>query len=211
MYYESLDWGGQVCIIYVYIIFREVVSIQMVVYNYLSREIGADVTLENTEDSAFVFGNKEINEIDSDDIDFELFQTKPVQIKPGRGTLLQFMITPLKIGLLDLKITAKSSVGQDILIKTLKVDAEGDTLMANVPIFLDLRSTTSLNRNVTIAIPKHAVPDSHKISLSAAADPLGPSMNNLKKLLPYPQGCGEQNLMRIIPAAIIARFVITLI
>jgi len=34
----------------------ESVAIQMVVYNYLNREIRAVVTLENTEDSAFVFG-----------------------------------------------------------------------------------------------------------------------------------------------------------
>ena len=34
----------------------ETVAIQMVVYNYLTREISSDVTLENTEDSAFIFG-----------------------------------------------------------------------------------------------------------------------------------------------------------
>ena len=34
----------------------ESVAIQMVVYNYLTRELSADVTLENTEDSAFVLG-----------------------------------------------------------------------------------------------------------------------------------------------------------
>ena len=64
----------------------------------------------------------------------------------------------------------------------------GDTLKANVPLFLDLRSSTSKEKNITIALPKHAVPDSHKIYLSAAADPLGPSMNNLKTLLTFPQG-----------------------
>ena len=63
---------------------------------------------------------------DSNDLDFELFQDKEVQIKPGRGTLLHFFITPLKIGVLPMKITAKSSVGQDILIKYLNVEAEGE-------------------------------------------------------------------------------------
>ena len=72
--------------------------------------------------------NKEINDIDSNDLDFELFQDKEVQIKPGRGTLLHFFITPLKIGVLPMKITAKSSVGQDILIKYLNVEAEGEPI-----------------------------------------------------------------------------------
>jgi hypothetical protein len=39
------------------------------------------------------------------------------QIRPGRGTLVSFLITPVKIGLLDIKITAKSSVGQVSLLK----------------------------------------------------------------------------------------------
>ena len=186
-------------------------AVQMVVYNYLTREITADVTLENTEDSAFLFGK--VNEVDvggsnsADDLDIELFQTKQVQVKPGRGTLLQFLITPLKMGLLDLKITAKSLGGQDILIKTLRVEAEGQKLMVNKPMFLDMRSTTSLERNITVKIPKHAIPDSHKVFLTAVADPLGVAMNNLPALLnEQPQGGGEQNLMHILPPAIIASY-----
>ena len=128
----------------------ESVAIQMVVYNYLTREITAEVTLENTEDSAFLFGSKSVNDVDGPEPNIELFQTKQVQIKPGRGTLLQFVITPLKIGLIDLKITAKSSaVGQDLLIKTLRVEAEGETLSVNRPIFLDMRSTTSFEKNIS--------------------------------------------------------------
>ena len=96
------------------------------------------------------YRSKEINEVDSNDLDFELFKTKQVQIKPGRGTLLQFIITPLKIGLHNLKVTAKSTLGQDILIKTLNVQAEGDTLSANIPVFIDLRSATSMERNITV-------------------------------------------------------------
>jgi len=108
---------------------------------------------------------------------------------------------------LDLKITAKSSVGQDILIKALRVEAEGQTMMVNRPIFLDMRSTTSMERNVTIKIPKHAIPDSQKVSLTAVADPLGVAMNNLPALLnEQPRGGGEQNLMRILPPAIIASY-----
>lgn len=187
----------------------ETVAVQMVVYNYLTREITAEVTLENTEDSAFLFGSKNVNEVEvgGEPLDIELFQTKEVQIKPGRGTLLQFLITPLKIGLLDLKITAKSSVGQDILIKTLRVQAEGQTMNANIPVFLDMRSKTFEERNVSVPIPKHAIPDSQKVFLMAVADPLGVAMNSLTDLLAdRPQGGGEPNLMSLLPPAIIASY-----
>ncbi len=186
----------------------ESVAIQMVVYNYLDKNtISADVTLENTQDSAFLFGNKNLNDIkDSGEPDIELFKTKRVEIKPGRGTLVSFIVTPIKIGLHDVKITAKSSVGQDILKKTLRVEAEGDTIKVNRPVFLDLRFSSAFEKNVTINLPKHAVPDSQRIYLTASSDPMTPAMNNLKNLLAYPQGSGEQNLMRILPAAIVASY-----
>lgn len=188
----------------------ETVAIQMVVYNYLTREITAEVTLENTEDSAFLFGNQNINDIDGTQLDIELFQTKQVQIKPGRGTLLQFLITPLKIGLLDLKITAKSSVGQDILIKGLRVEAEGQTVRVNKPLFLDMRSKTSLESNITVQIPKPAIQDSQKVFLTAVADPMGTVMNNLAELLGNQDlsngGSGDQNLLHLLPPAIVAAY-----
>ena len=46
-----------------------------------------------------------------------------------------------------------------------------------------------MERNVTIRIPKHAIPDSHKVFLTAVADPMGVAMNNLPSLLnEQPQG-----------------------
>ena len=75
----------------------------------------------------------------SDEI--ELFRTKKVAVKSGRGTLISFLITPQKVGLLDLKITATSSVGKDLLIKQLLVEPEGDTIYVNKPVFLDLRNS----------------------------------------------------------------------
>ena len=54
------------------------------------------VTLENTPDRAFVFGTKNINEVESTD-DIDLFRTKKVAVKSGRGTLISFLITPQKV------------------------------------------------------------------------------------------------------------------
>ena len=46
----------------------------------------------------------------------------------------------VQVGLLDLKITATSSVGKDLLIKQLRVEPEGETIFVNKPVFLDLRA-----------------------------------------------------------------------
>ncbi len=52
-----------------------------VVYNYLKKEVSAEVTLENTEDSAFVFGSKDANAIEGSGPAVDLFRTKRVEVK----------------------------------------------------------------------------------------------------------------------------------
>ena len=174
----------------------ETVAIEMIVYNYLEKEISAEVTLENPGGKSFAFGSKNPNEIEQDDLGrvIELFRTKRVSVKPGRGTLVTFIITPLELGLTDLKITAKSgSVGRDVQVKKLLVESEGEPMFNNTAFLLDFRnSETEKDINLTVNLPRTAVPGSEKVFISAIADPIAVAMNNLMDLLHYPTGCGEQ-------------------
>ena len=185
----------------------ETLAVQMVVYNYMPKEISAEVTLENTPTRSFIFGTKSINEIDDGTVsNIELYKTKRVQVRPKRGTLISFLITPQEIGLLDLKITATSSIGKDILIKQLRVEPEGETVFVNKAVFLDLRNTNIAERNVSISIPRSAISGSGRVFVSAGADLVGPAMNNLRQLIHYPLGCGEQNILQILPPVIISDY-----
>ncbi len=92
----------------------------MIVYNYLSKEISAEVTLENPGGKGFSFGTESSSSNDVlSNSNVELFRTKRVGVKPGRGTLVSFIITPKEIGIIDMKITAKSgSVGTDVQVSS---------------------------------------------------------------------------------------------
>ena len=184
----------------------ETLAVQMVVYNYMPKEISAEVTLENTATKAFIFGTKSSNEIDDGSNNVELYKTKRVQVRPKRGTLISFLITPREVGLLDLKITATSPIGKDISIKQLRVEPEGETVYVNKAVFLDLRDTSVAERNVSIAIPRSAIRGSGRVFVSAGADLVGPAMNNLRQLIHYPLGCGEQNILHILPPVIISDY-----
>ena len=96
----------------------------------------------------------------------------------------------MQVGLLDLKITATSSVGKDLLIKQLRVEPEGETIFVNKPVFLDLRNSGdgeggSVERNITVNIPNAAVEGSERVYLTGTADVVGPAMNNLMNLIRY--------------------------
>ena len=45
-----------------------------------------------------------------------------------------------------------------------------------------------------------------RIFVSSAPDPMGPPMNNLKHLLRIPPGGGEQNLLNLLPAIVLADY-----
>jgi hypothetical protein len=63
------------------------------VFNYLKKEVSAEVTLENTEDSAFVFGSKDPNAIENSGPPVDLFRTKRVEVSPTMIFLYQLVTT----------------------------------------------------------------------------------------------------------------------
>ena len=76
----------------------------------------------------------------------------------------------------------------------------------NTAILLDFRSGGEKDINITLDMPRAAVKGSQRVYVSAIADPVGPAMNNLKELLRSPTGSGEQNMLRMVPAVIVADY-----
>ncbi len=79
------------------------------------------------------------NEVEDSGSAVELFRTKSVAVKPGRGTLVSFIITPDATGVIDLKITAQSPVGKFSKVEQLTVETEGERMSNNSAMLLDLR------------------------------------------------------------------------
>jgi len=182
----------------------ETLAVEMVVFNYLSKEISATVTLENPNGSGFVFGSPNPNEIQDDDRPLiELHREKRITIRPGGRTPVSFIITPKEIGNLEIKITAKSSFGQDVLIEKLRVEAEGEIMYKSDSRLVDLTNKGKVDLVIPVDIPSHAVPQSSKVFVAAVPDPVGPAINNMEDLLEFPKGCGEQNLVSLTPQLII--------
>jgi len=77
---------------------------------------------------------------------------------------------------------------KDILIGKLIIDPPGDTISISKAMFLDLRSSKELDKNITINIPKTAVKGSERIFIATASDPLSVPINNMENLIQYPIG-----------------------
>jgi len=161
----------------------EVVAIPIVVFNYLEQDLQAEVTLFNSE------GEFEFAEVNDDDNKIhkkraaEVQRKKIISVKSNSGSSVSFMIKPVKVGHITIKVTATSAIAGDGVERQLIVEPEGFTRFMNNAEFIDLRSNPELKTNISIAIPQNAIPDSTRIEAAAIGDILGPSIDNLDKLM----------------------------
>ena len=161
----------------------EVVSIPVLVFNYMEDDQEAEITLFNTEGE---FEFTEINEAENQvrrrrSLDTQ--RTKKVLVKSQSGVTVPFMIRPLNVGHITIKVTGTTSMAGDGLERQLIVEPEGVTQYENKAVLIDLRNNREFQTKLSITIPANAVPDSAKIEVSAIGDILGPSIENLDKLM----------------------------
>jgi len=162
----------------------EVVAIPIVVFNYMERDQKAEVTLFNSEgEFEFAEVNEDDNKVRRRKRATEVQRSKNIVVKSNSGSSVSFMIKPLKVGHITIKITATSAVAGDGIERQLIVEPEGVTHYVNKAVFIDLRNNPEFKANISITIPRNAVPDSTKIEAAAIGDILGPSIDNLDKLM----------------------------
>jgi CD109 antigen len=155
-----------------------------VVFNYLDTAQTARVTLFNKDrEFKFVEVADDENQLNRRKRALELERTKTVDIKADDGTAVNFMIRALKAGQMTIKVTAESAMAGDGLEKSLRVEPEGVTQYKNEAVFIDLRNSSKFSKEIEIEVPENAVPDSTKVEASAMGDILGPSIENLNKLM----------------------------
>ena len=190
------------------IIRDESVAIQAVVFNYLNKSVQAEVVMENKNDE-FEFSNAFSNEIDILPNDNPREKRIQVTVPANDGVSVVFPITPKKIGYIDIRITAASTIAGDAVSQKLLVKPEGQTQYRNKAVLIDFKDpkgSESFKSNVSIDFPYHYVKESEKIYISLIGDILGPTLTNIEDLLRMPYGCGEQNMINFVPNIVILEY-----
>ncbi|XP_056132926.1 C3 and PZP-like alpha-2-macroglobulin domain-containing protein 8 [Lampris incognitus] len=62
------------------------------------------------------------------------------------------------------------------------------------------------NEAFTLGVPHNVVPGSESATASMIGDVMGPTLNNLDKLLRLPFGCGEQNMIHFAPNVFVLKY-----
>nr|BAR45613.1 thioester-containing protein 2 [Scolopendra japonica] len=181
----------------------ETLGLQALVFNYMTEDIEAVVTLDN-EQQEFTIIDKENEITDGSATVNEI--SKTVKVASGDGVSVLFYVKPKKLGYLNVKVTARSKTAGDAILKKLLVKAEGKTVYETRGVVADLRKFTQIGEEIHLNFPSDTVEDSERIEVSAISDIMGTTINNLHNLLRMPGGCGEQNLLRFVPNIVITDY-----
>ncbi|KAL7015211.1 hypothetical protein ACKWTF_016343 [Chironomus riparius] len=189
----------------------EVVSIPFSVFNYLGTDQNVIVKFFNSDrDFEFVEVNEAENSVSRQKRALEKERTKEILVKSNEGTSISFMIRPLKVGHITIKVTAESQLAGDGVERQLKVEPEGVTQYFNEAVFVDLRNQKNFRKNIQITVPSEAVEDSTRMEASVIGDILGPTIENLDNLIQLPYGCAEQNMLKFVPNILVLEYLTNL-
>lgn len=162
----------------------EVAAIPIVVFNYLESNMEVDVTFfNNDQEFEFVEPNEEENSVTRRRRSMDVERVKRVLVDSNEGASVTFMIRPLKIGRITIKVIATSQVAGDGVERKLLVLPEGITYHINEAVLIDLKHNPSFYTTMNVTIPHNAVADSAKVEAAATGDILGPSIENLDNLM----------------------------
>ncbi|KAK4880764.1 hypothetical protein RN001_008910 [Aquatica leii] len=185
---------------------EETLAVPIVVYNNLNNEINVELTIHNPEQK---FRFSDVAKEENATKKIELYRRKKLNVKQNSGNSVSFMITPIKLGETEIKVSATvSGVGQDTVTKNLLVVAEGETQYYTKSLLLDLRKKSSYKGNITFDLPKNFVSGSENVEVSVIGDLIWPAVINMNNLIRLPVACGEQNLIHFIPNIILLNYLL---
>ncbi|CAG2232820.1 CD109 [Mytilus edulis] len=172
------------------------IEVKLVVFNYFMAQKNVRVTLKQSQD--YMIFRDSSNTTQSSNSDF----TDTVQVPAGLSKGINVFIKPTTIGNIMIRVEATSGTQvtdvTDIVEKIISVDPEGKTKYGGVQQLFEAQSTLQ-TLLVNPEFPSDFVPDSRKITVSVTGDILGQSLQNLGSMIRAPFGCGEQNMISLVP------------
>uniref|UniRef100_A0A182W9H3 TEP1-F n=1 Tax=Anopheles minimus TaxID=112268 RepID=A0A182W9H3_9DIPT len=129
----------------------------------------------------------------------ETSYTKSVMVTPKTGVLVSFTVKARKLGEMTILVKASIEPANDAIESVIRVMPESLVKREMVSRFFCHDSFLNQTFNISLDLDKKANKDYKKIEFVLTPNILTSVMDNLENLLSVPTGCGEQNMMRLVP------------
>ncbi|KAM8717184.1 hypothetical protein ACLKA7_003967 [Drosophila subpalustris] len=181
----------------------ELIALPFVVHNNRESDLNVDVTFYNTAQD-FLFPQLDTKQTNKSQV--ELYSRRTIQVPAKSARSVSFIVTPRRVGALPVKAVASTSQAGDTVERTLLVEHPGATERINRGFLFELNSNAQRKQNVSIKVPRNAIPDSTSIEIRAVGDLVGSIVGNLQQLILLPTGCGEQTMVQFVPNLMVLRY-----
>ena len=162
----------------------ELISIQVLVFNYDTKPLESDITLFN-DDRHFNFSTATNEQNDEQQLNRAFaYKSRKVLVPSGESVPVSFLISSNKIGAVNLRVKATSSIAGDSIIRTLLIKPEGETQYRNEARLIDLEKRKDFNERINISLPSNEFIDgSGFLTVTLISDLIGTSLNNIEDLV----------------------------
>ncbi|EGT41286.1 CBN-TEP-1 protein [Caenorhabditis brenneri] len=183
-------------------------ALLVLVFNYMEKEQDVTVTLKYDQDSGYDLLKKDGTVVKRDEVGQQNVRVVSVA---GGGTskAVYFPIVPSSIGEIPVHISAIASQGGDAVEMNLRVEPQGYRVDRNIPFVIDMNnnnSTEGFSKTLDLIWPNDVVDGSQKARIDVIGDMMGPVLNNAHKLVQMPYGCGEQNMLNLVPNILVVKY-----
>jgi len=148
--------------------------------------------------------------VDEDSIEASRKQVD-VCVKPKNNEVITLQVSALKLG--EVNITVKATIMEsgcddvapegvgfyDALVKPLRVKPEGVPVEIVQSDFKCIESGNDEFNLDQLTLPENVVEDSSRAWISVTGDVMAPALENVGNLVRLPTGCGEQNMVGLVP------------
>ena len=108
--------------------------------------------------------------------------------------------------MIKLSIFAQGNEISDAIEQYLRVEPDGYRVNINVPLVIDLSKAKHFNKTIKFKWPKGFIQGSRHASFDVIGDIMGPVLTVAERLVQMPYGCGEQNLITMVPNIVVLRY-----
>ncbi|XP_053658713.1 thioester-containing protein 1 allele S3-like [Anopheles marshallii] len=167
----------------------EVAALQFIIFSNFPQKYQASVTLYNVDNQTEFVGQP------AGDTSY----TKSVQVSPDTGVAVSFPIKARKLGEMTIRVKASIDPATDTIESVIRVIPESLVKREMVSRFFCHNTYHNQSFSISLDFDMKADPGHKKIDFILTPNILTSVMDNLESLLSVPTGCGEQNMMRLVP------------
>uniref|UniRef100_A0A1I8BTY6 NTR domain-containing protein n=1 Tax=Meloidogyne hapla TaxID=6305 RepID=A0A1I8BTY6_MELHA len=161
-----------------------------------------------------------------------ILYSRSLSVPGGGGTrAVYFPLKFTEIGQIRLSLQGRAEQANDAIEQTLLVEPEGYRVDRNIPLVIDLSQITTLttttetneqniqtteiqqqqqtpqfHQTLEMQFPADYVTGSRKARFELIGDIMGPVLANLDSLVRMPYGCGEQNMVTLVPNIVVLSY-----